>query len=134
TLFRSRFFAPVKAMSHALAARLTQIDYDREMALVLLDPPGEGTGTYGIARLSADPDFETAEFAVTVMSGSGGKGFGYLLMDRILDYARGRGIGLVYGDALAENQRMIALARSLGFRTRVPTDEAGVVRMELKLD
>jgi acetyltransferase len=131
---RMRFFGAIKQMSHALAARLTQIDYDREMALVLIDPPGEGNGTYGIVRLSADPDFETAEFAVTVMSGAGGKGYGHLLLERILGYARSRGIGLVYGDALAENQRMIALARSLGFTVRMIPEDTGIVRLELKLD
>ncbi len=31
---RRRFLAPIRALSHQLAARLTQIDYDREMALV----------------------------------------------------------------------------------------------------
>ncbi len=131
---RMRFFAPVKQMSHALAARLTQIDYDREMAFVLLDPRGEGNQLYGVVRLSADPDFETAEFAITVMSGEGGKGYGYLMMERIIDYARSRGIGLVVGDALGENQRMIALARSLGFTVRPAPEEMSIMRLELKLD
>jgi acetyltransferase len=130
---RMRFFAPVKEMSHTLAARLTQIDYDREMAFLLLDPPGEGDDAYGVVRLSADPDFETAEFAVTVLSNMTGRGFGYLMMARIIDYARSRGIALVYGDTLAENHRMIDLARALGFAVRARPDEAGVVRLELPL-
>src|SRR5690606_15232567 len=32
---RARFFVPMKTLSHLMAARFTQIDYDREMALVL---------------------------------------------------------------------------------------------------
>lgn len=130
---RMRFFAPIKTMTHAMAARLTQIDYHREIALGLLDAPGEGTEAYGIVRLNADPEFETAEFAVTVLSGVTGRGFGRLLLEAIIDYARGRGIGLVYGDALADNRRMIGLARDLGFSVRSVPDEHGIVRLELAL-
>jgi acetyltransferase len=39
---RLRFFAPMKRLSHQMAARLTQIDYDREMALVAVAPNEDG--------------------------------------------------------------------------------------------
>src|SRR5690606_12258505 len=54
---RMRFFGQIKEMSHAMGARLTQIDYDREMALVLTDPEASAEPQiYAVVRLSADPD------------------------------------------------------------------------------
>jgi hypothetical protein len=64
---RMRFFAPLKTLTHEMAARLTQIDYDREIALVLTTDqlPGEAE-IFAVARLSCDPDNKQAEFALTV--------------------------------------------------------------------
>ena len=63
--WRRRFLAPIRALSHLLAARLTQIDYDREMALVAMH---QGT-VLGIARYFADPDRLQAEYAVAARAG-----------------------------------------------------------------
>ncbi|MGD8690721.1 MAG: acetate--CoA ligase family protein, partial [Gammaproteobacteria bacterium] len=83
---RLRFFAPLKALSHRMAARLTQIDYDREMALVLTGPglPGEAD-IHGVVRISADPDNERAEYSVLVWKRFTGLGLGTLLMEHIID-------------------------------------------------
>jgi acetyltransferase len=129
---RMRFFAPMKDLPHEMAARLTQIDYEREMALVGF---GEGCGLegpVGIARLSADPDNLKAEFAVIVRSDLKGRGIGALLMGCLIDYARARGIGALVGDVLAENAAMLALARDLGFAAE--TGDSGIVRVTLPLD
>ena len=131
---RLRFFAPMKALSHEMAARLTQIDYDREMALVLTDPgpPGQSRG-YGVSRIVADPDNERAEFAVVIVSDMTGAGLGALLMRRIIDYAKSRGIQEIYGDVLSENAGMLKLCRVLGFSLHHEADEPGVVRASLAL-
>lgn len=130
---RMRFFAPLKEMSHQLGARLTQIDYEREMALVLSDPPGTGeVQLYGVVRISADPDNEKAEFAVIVRDDMTGQGLGELLMRRIIAYARGRGTGAIFGDVLVGNEVMLALCRQLGF-TVSEGPAAGTVRVELNL-
>ena len=76
---RMRFFGPMRELSHELAARLTQIDYDREMAFVLLD----GDEMVGVGRLVADPDFQQAEFALTVASDRQGRGYGELLLRHV---------------------------------------------------
>ena len=44
---RLRFFSHVKELDHRTAARLMQIDYDREMALVLLNPAAESRTSCG---------------------------------------------------------------------------------------
>jgi acetyltransferase len=132
---RMRFFAPIRTLSHAVAARLTQIDYDREMALVLTDPPGHGQGEiHGVVRIIADPDNERAEYAILVEHHMTGMGLGVLMMRRILDYARGRGIGEVFGEVLQENHTMLRLCEALGFEQRRRPDEPGTVEVSLRLD
>lgn len=108
---RLRFFGPLRELSHEMAARLTQIDYDREMAFLLLD----GGDLLGIGRLVADPGFEQAEFALTVASDRQGKGYGALLLGHVLRYGKTRGIQRVIGYVLRENRKMLELAKQLGF-------------------
>ncbi|MBX6321329.1 MAG: bifunctional acetate--CoA ligase family protein/GNAT family N-acetyltransferase [Rhodospirillaceae bacterium] len=131
---RKRFFAPIKELTHAMAARLTQIDYDREMALILVDPgPAGQAEIYAVARISADPDGERAEFAITVRDDMAGRGLGRLLMRRTIDYARQRGIGEIFGDVLSDNAAMLDFVRHLGFRIHSEAARGGTVRVALDL-
>ena len=132
---RLRFFAPMKEVSHAFVARMTQIDYDREMALVATDPPGEAAenAIYGAARLIADPDNENAEYAVMVRSDLKGQGLGYLLMTELLSYARARGIKHIHGDVLRENRTMLAMAQELGFKIAPDVHDPQVMRVDCAL-
>jgi acetyltransferase len=129
---RLRFFVPLKILSHVSAARFTQIDYDREMALVLTESGIAGkTAIYGVVQIMADPDNERAEYAIIVRRDMTGMGLGVFLMRRIIDYARSRGIREIFGDVLAENTTMLKLCQAFGFReTKVP-DEPGIVRVTL---
>ncbi|MCK6454701.1 MAG: bifunctional acetate--CoA ligase family protein/GNAT family N-acetyltransferase [Alphaproteobacteria bacterium] len=130
---RMRFFAPLRTLEHAMAARLTQIDYDREMAFVLAAPLEGGVEElYGVGRLSADPDNVRAEFAVIVRTDVAGKGLGRLLMEHILSYARARGIGEVHGDVLAENTNMLELCRQLGFSIQASPDDGAVMQVSVR--
>lgn len=101
------------------------------MALVALDPGG--AEILGVVRLISDPDNEAAEFAVMVRSDLKGIGLGYSLMLRMLDYARQRGIGRVFGDVLAENRTMLQMAEELGFGIQSPTDTSDTVTVEIDL-
>lgn len=131
---RLRFFGAVGSFDHSQLARMTQIDYDREMALIATVTSEDGfTRTLGVVRAVADPDNETAEFAAAVRSDQKGRRLGQLLMDRIIKYARARGIHWLVGEALRENAPMIALARSCGF-TITPTEDPGVIGFRMALD
>jgi acetyltransferase len=124
---RLRFFAPVKELTHGTAAGLTQIDYDREMALVLADHDRPGAPElYAVARFSTDPDRENAEFAITVRDDVTGRGFGPLPIRRLIDYERERGIGEIFGHVLRENNAMLAICRLLGFEDTVDRDDPWV--------
>jgi acetyltransferase len=121
----SRFFSPLKELDHQLAARLTQLDYDREMALVLLEraPDGSEGPIMGVGRLMADPGRRSAEYALTVRSDLKGRGLGRLLLEQVLACARERGLEEVWGSVLAHNGPMLGLVRKLGFTvTRDPDD------------
>jgi acetyltransferase len=131
---RLRFFQPIKELSHDMAARLTQLDYDREMALVVTSPglPGKAE-IWGAVRMTADPDMERAEYAIAVDRNMTGIGLGPMLMRRIIDYAKGRGILELYGTVLSENEPMLKLNRVLGFTIRRDAEDPGLMHVSLPL-
>jgi acetyltransferase len=125
---RLRFFAPLRELPTNLRARLTQIDYDREMAFVLV----AGQSILGGARVIADPDNERAEFSTAVRSDLKGRGMGWMLMRRLIAYARERGTAVLFGDMLSDNRAMIKMCRELGFAF-LPPGDGSTVRAELDL-
>lgn len=131
---RLRFLHAMKFLSHEMAAFLTQIDYDREMALVLCEPTAQKEPVmYGMVRLSADPDNAHAEFDILIQQDMTGMGLGPMLMRRIIDYARKRGIGELYGEVLAENGPMLSLCEAFGFTKRRDPEDSGVMIVSLAL-
>jgi acetyltransferase len=126
---RLRFFQPMKTLSHTIAARLTQLDYDREMAFVLVD----SGDPLGVVRLHREARGTSGEFAITVRSDQHGKGIGTLLMERMISYARKIGLKTVFGVVLSENRSMLSLARRLGFEPKSQPDDPSVIRVELAL-
>lgn len=129
-----RFFSPLKELSEDLLARFTQIDYDREIALVALDSPGSPEERMlGVARVISDPDGKKAEFAVLVGDPWQGKGIGALLLENCLQIAKERGIETVWGTVLQENTQMLALGRKLGFTVcRVPESSECELTIDLR--
>lgn len=130
---RMRFFTALRQLPSKLAARLTQIDYDREMAFLALecDTPSPSIG--GVVRLSCDPDFEAGEYAVLVRTDLKGTGLGRRLMAEIIDYAKSRGLKRIFGDVLRENTAMLQMARELGFVERAHPDDSTIVEVILEL-
>ncbi|HYH20036.1 MAG TPA: GNAT family N-acetyltransferase [Azospirillum sp.] len=129
---RLRFFAPKAELSHTTAARMTQIDYDREMGLAVADPgvPGHAA-LHGVAHLSCDAAGERAEFAIMLAHDMAGLGLGPVLMRRLIDHARARGLREVYGEVLFENRGMLKLCEVLGFTRATTADDPGVAHVRL---
>jgi acetyltransferase len=131
---RLRFFSVFRTLSPELCARLTQIDYEREMALVAIGPgAGAEESLGGVVWLAADPDRERAEYAVLVRSDLKGQGLGTALMQAIIDYAKQQGIGELFGAVLRENRTMLDLAERLGFRIERHPDDPEIVEVRLPL-
>lgn len=122
---RWRFFSQLRELPAVQIARLTQIDYDREMAFVAVRRHPDGAeDMLGISRLIREADGERAEFAVVVDRAMKGQGLGRHLMQRLFDWAAATGIAEITGQVLADNAPMLAFIRALGFATRrSPEDE-----------
>jgi acetyltransferase len=116
-----RFFYRMHELSPAMLARFTQVDYDREMALVGVvddrDAP-EGKRIVGVARYIQNPDLESAEYAIVVADDWHGRGLGALLIGRLADVARRKGLKRLEGAVLRENASMVKFVSSLGFEIR----------------
>jgi acetyltransferase len=116
---RFRFFSQIKQLPPVQVARLTQIDYDREMAFVAVRMLEDGREELlGVSRLIREADGETGEFAVIVDQGMKGQGLGGHLMQRLFDWAPEAGITTVVGQVLADNAPMLAFVKHLGFTLR----------------
>ena len=127
---RLRFFARVAELSAEELKKLAHLDYRHEMAFVALD---ENSGRMlGLVRLKDELDEETAEFAIMVGSRLKGHGLGWLLMQRIIDYARKKGLRRVYGDVLADNASMLQMCAELGFHAHDMWSGMKRVVLELK--
>jgi acetyltransferase len=122
---RLRFFATMRGLSHALAWKLSHIDYDRAMALVALK---DGV-PFGVGRFHAEEDRRRAEYAIAVRSDWKGRGLGYLLMTRLIAVAREWQIGELVGHVLRENQPMLRMCRELGFSIATERTDANVMRV-----
>jgi acetyltransferase len=107
-----RFMQHLPELPPRMLARFTQLDYDRELALVAL---WEGE-FIGVGRYAPNPDGRSAEFALTVGDAWQGKGVGRALLARLCDTARAAGYSALYGYILADNRDMLDLAERLGFR------------------
>jgi acetyltransferase len=111
---RSRYQRFMQYLPHLpgpMLAHFTQLDYDRELALVCLFK-GE---FIAVGRYAPNADGVTAEFALVVGDAWQGKGLGSALLERLCTYAREAGYQALYGHILEANQDMLALAARLGF-------------------
>lgn len=129
-----RFMNTLRELSQAQLVRLTQIDYDREMAFVALTEVDGRQIEVGVARYAMNPDGESCEFAVVVADDWQGKGLARRLMGVIIDTARSRGIKFMNGDFLAENRRMIKFVSGLGFVLSPHPEDPGLKRGVLALN
>ena len=132
-----RFFYRLHQLTPAMLVRFTQVDYDRELALLALAPdPGSATGEkiVGIARYIANFDGESAEFAVVVTDAWQGRGIGRTLMERTIACARQRGFKRLEGVVLRANRGMLEFSKQLGFAMHEDTEEPEQVSVVLPLD
>jgi acetyltransferase len=132
---RMRVFYSRRSIERSELARLTQIDYEREIAFIAVAPGPKGAEeTLGSARAVIDPDNIEAEFGIIVRSDLKGSGMGALLMNKLIETLRAHGTQRLVATVLAENRRMLALARDLGFaETRTePADGTRSVNLLLQ--
>jgi acetyltransferase len=131
---RYRIFTRMREMQPSQLSRLTQIDYDREMAFIAARKRPDGSfETLGVVRAIADPNNTTAEFAIIVRSDMKGKGLGRLLMKKLVDYCRAHGIKEIVGETLNYNRGLLTLVRKFGFTTGYsPDGDTTLLKLDLR--
>jgi acetyltransferase len=128
-----RFFSPIKRISNTLLIRLTQIDYDREIALMALAGKGEQKKIVGVARIIFHPAGERGEFALVLADDWQGKGIGRVLLKRALVSAQKYGLKQIYGPVISSNTAMLALGQKLGFAVK-RDPESSEYKLEINLN
>jgi len=121
-----RFMHMVQELTPEMLVRFTQIDYDREMALIAVIERDGREEELGVARYMTNPDGETCEFALVVADAWHHKGLGTRLMRRLMEIAAARGLTAIEGEVLAQNADMLRLMKELGFASRASPEDPDV--------
>ena len=129
-----RFMQNLEKLTPVMLVRFTQIDYDREMALVgVIEDGTPRAQMIGVARYVSNPDRHSCEFGLTVGDKYQRQGIGRELMRRLMAVGRDRGIEVMEGEVLAKNTKMLALCEGLGFRVARDLEESDVVQVRRHL-
>ena len=121
-----RFMQGLNELTQQMLVRFTQLDYNRELALIAVLENPDGETELGVARYVMNPDGESCEFALVVADKWQNKGIGSHLMSALIDAARRRGIKIMDGEILANNHNMLTLAGNLGFSIHTHADDSGI--------
>ncbi len=133
---RSRYFRFMYSMQNVspdMLSRFTQIDYDREMALIATVEADGKEEQIGVARYSTMLDPGSCEFAIVVGDDWQNKGLARRLMRALIEAARARRYTRMIGMVLKENHRMIEFSKSIGFKTEPNPDDRDLVDVVLDL-
>jgi acetyltransferase len=128
-----RFGYALKKITLPMLSRFTQIDYDREMALIALEPTDEGERQIGVARYVTYPDGRGCEFAIVVSDEWQGRGVATQLMRSLIKVAGDRRLEYMEGVVLRENRNMLQFARQLGFLEEVHPEDPELMALTLRL-
>ena len=128
---RLRFFDSIREFSPQFVARLTQIDYAREMAFVAIDEARDEI--LGVVRLYSGSSHETRRVCDPAEIGPQGQGLGWALMQLIIEYAKSEGLKRIVGQILQENSVMLKMCRELGFEIKTDTEDRGLANVTLTL-
>ncbi|HNQ04007.1 MAG TPA: bifunctional acetate--CoA ligase family protein/GNAT family N-acetyltransferase [Thiobacillaceae bacterium] len=121
-----RYMDAVQELSPAMLVRLTQIDYDREMAMLMVAQIDGREVELGVARYAVDANRVNAEFALVVDDHWQQQGIGHKLMNVLMDVARAKGVQVFEGEVLRSNRRMLNLVERLGFRIEPHPDDKDI--------
>lgn len=128
-----RFMQALHELTPQMLVRFTQIDYDREMALIAVTKIDGKEVEIGVARYMTNPDGESCEFAIVVADEWHKKGIGSHLISKLLQIARARGFKEITGEVSASNRRMLDLASSYGFTLTASKDELRVMNISKEM-
>ena len=112
--------------------RFTDIDHERELALIATTPFQGRERQIGVARYVKESSTGDAEFAIVLSDDWQARGLGTRLLMSLLVAAKNHDVRRLIGTTLSENNGMLALGRKLGFK--VATDRGSAMITNLTLD
>ncbi|MGD8733004.1 MAG: GNAT family N-acetyltransferase, partial [Gammaproteobacteria bacterium] len=128
-----RFMYVLNEITPEMLSRFTQIDYDREMALIAVVHTDDGDQQVGVARYVTYPDGRGCEFAIVVGDEWQRRGIATRLLESLIEVARDRRLEMMDGIVLRENRNMLALAERVGFKHERSRDDPELVVLTLRL-
>ena len=129
-----RFMSGLRELSEAMLNRFTQIDYDRELALIAMVCENAKETEIGVARYVVNADNISCEFAVAVADAWQNRGVGTALILGLAAAARARGLRTMEGIVVARNSKMLGLMNALGFSIRAEPGDASIRHVTKQLD
>jgi GNAT superfamily N-acetyltransferase len=129
---RRRFLHAMSELPEPMAQRLCRIDPELETALVLVDESAVPAEIRGVGRIYVDESADSAEFSILIEQDWTRLGLGALLMQRLVDDCRQRGLAEIWGYVLLENRPMLRLCKELGFERRLLANEPGIAQISLR--
>ena len=130
-----RFISSLTELTPRMLVRYTQIDYDREMALIIAIPEGENNPNkiIGVVRYLLNDDRTSCEYAIAIADAWQHQGLGNELMHAIIECARSKQLKMIEGFILATNTPMLNLLGKLGFKVERDPDDSQIRRVRLML-
>ena len=128
-----RFMQSITELSPQMLARFTQIDYDREMALIAVVYVDGQETEIGVARYVTNPDGKSCDFAIVIADEWQRQGIAHRLMQQLIETARGHSLQMMEGEVLANNHEMLNLVAKLGFIINTSEEETSIKRVVLHL-
>ncbi|MBI4718018.1 MAG: GNAT family N-acetyltransferase [Planctomycetes bacterium] len=110
-----RFFQMLRSMPHEKLQELLRVDYEADMALVMLENSGEDAAILGIAHYRTERQTNFAEAAFLVRDDWQGRGIGTILMNALVDVARSNGIAGFSAEVLLQNSGMLRVFHKCGY-------------------
>jgi len=123
-----RYFSALVELPKLLLHRFTQVDFARDMVLVA----EVGAKLIALAswhRGKRPDDGDAAEVAFVVADEHQGRGLGTLLLERLAELARARGLTRFRAETLAGNRAMLHVFRDAGFALERDADDVAVVHL-----
>jgi acetyltransferase len=124
-----RFMHAVQELSEDMLVRFTQLDYDRELALIAVTEEKGREVEIGVCRYAINPDGESCEFALVVSDEWQHKAVGHRLMGSLIDAARSKGLKTMEGEVMASNHEMLKLVATLGFTVATSQEDSSIKKI-----
>lgn len=126
-----RFMQFKRSHPHAELLELVSLDYEQNMGLVVTHCDSNGCEEIiGLSRYDVDPATQRADIAFVVRDEWQRRGLGTLLMRRMAEVARARGLAGFSADVLSSNKLMMAIFQKSGLPVRANL-EGGCYHLEM---